>query len=125
MSKVFFQTKRQRREKVLRRWGDETWGDLPRFLQPPKKYVQGGVGILVAVLPEPISDPAERLKQIKKWLDKAEKKQNFGVELDRYLELPTESEDAEKHSYHRRLLLVAGFVLAVFVAVFAVVTRKW
>ncbi len=60
------------------------------------------------------SDPAKRFEFVTEWLDKAEKNNDFSVELDRHLGLPTKEEEVEKHSYHRRLLLVAGFVLAVF-----------
>ncbi len=122
-----FKTKRQRRERALRRWSDGDWGKLPEFLVPFTGQLQvlgeseayyARVGREKAeAISELTSDPAARDEYISEWLDESEKDADFARKLDRHLGLPTGSEEVERHAYNKRLIVAAGFVLAVILAI--------
>lgn len=123
-------TRRQKRERKLRKWNDANWAELPDFLVPNTGHLRF-VGVsqyesdckereIAADVAKMTSDPDSRNELVSKWLDKAEKDSDFGVKFDRHLGMLTEAEATEQHEYHKRLFIVAGFVVTVVLAVLAI-----
>ena len=127
---IMFKTKRQQRERKLRKWRDADWANLPPFLAPCVGFSYAGQSRseserddrkLAADLARITSDPDERIELISEWLENAENDSDFRAKLDRHLRMPTESEEAEKHLSDNWLFQVATLGLLVVGAIVAIV----
>lgn len=104
-----FKTKRQRRQRRLRKLNDDDWSKLPQFLEPTVRVLwkpdlseeehARQAREDAETLDSITSDPEKRERLVIQWLNKAEKEADFANGLDRHIRIPTDSEDKECHEY--------------------------
>lgn len=126
-----FKTKRQRRERRLRKLTDEKWANLPGFLKPYVRLVYSP-GLSeeesarqdreeAEAVASITSDPERRKGLIIQWLNRAAADEGiFAIRLDRYLHLLTDPEDQECHDYwstRRNKIYVLFAFLAFWISV--------
>ncbi len=130
-----FKTKRQRRERALHKLAPSTWSDLPVPLRPniPRVYYSDVSENVFArhdredaeAIASITSDPLERERLVAEWLDKAEENVAFSKQLDRFLHLPTDAEERERHDYWATRRNIGYLILTVAAMLVTIMLTLW
>lgn len=100
-----FNSKRQKRQKQIRKLSQNKWKVLPEFLITNEHFeefepdIGESIQLKGAKLTSKIHDPSFRNDACFIWLDFAEEDTDFAKKLDRFLGLRTDREDKEYHEH--------------------------
>lgn len=90
---MFFQTKRERRGKIIQRRSKKKWSELLNSLSLVE------LGFDLSTTDDHV--PKKKSRLIKEWLDEADKRGEYANRLDRHLGLRTDQEDREYQEHWR------------------------
>jgi len=106
-----FKTKRQKRERLLKKWSLEKWRDEVEMVLYENEIYSDVV--------EDLHNSDWRLDRKDRFLNKADIDSVFATKLDRELGLPTDNEDKEYHAHwatRRNQIYVWFAVISLFIS---------